>query len=266
MNIIYICKKCGNLIKEVNENILKREYQCKCGDIISMANSYPPLNCQDFVLSVNDLMEQAKLKDKENVKEIVELLEKQKIIVDKTEVDSYLNFYDKIRLKYDDNDPTILLNIHDDFEEKLSTKLKLSDLDDVVIAVRLFSKNKFRKPIVIMIASIIEHLFNDYFKILVKSKLPEFGANYFLKKYDTVGIQSCIDISNSFLNESIKDKIEYCIPGFYDKWSDLRKLRNNIVHTNSMYISKLKILELFKLVDDSIDVFSKLISNIYESK
>lgn len=68
--IFFICNKCGKLIRnseEIHNDILKRRYKCSCGTCISMENSYPSLNCQDFVLSANELLEQAKLKDRENL-------------------------------------------------------------------------------------------------------------------------------------------------------------------------------------------------------
>ncbi len=157
------------------------------------------------------------------------------------------------------------LNIDDEFERMLFTQLEPTELDSILAPIRLFSKNKFRKPIIIMVASLIEHLFNNYVEILVQSRLTQYGALYFLKKYETTGIQSCIEISNSFLDESINNKMEQCIPGFYDKWATFRKLRNDIVHSNGVYISKLKILDVINLVDESITVFSTLIGNIYAS-
>ncbi len=104
--MLYICKKCGNIIQstyEVDDDILSRKYHCQCNSIISMQNSYPPLNSQDFVSSVNDLLNQAKLKDKENLNELFTFLNNEKVMIDKTKLDSYLNFYEKIREKYPDN-------------------------------------------------------------------------------------------------------------------------------------------------------------------
>lgn len=37
---------------------------------------------------------------------------------------------------------------------------------------------------------------------------------------------------------------------FYDKWSDLRKLRNSIIHSNNKYISKIKLSKIRKLAEE----------------
>lgn len=69
-------------------------------------------------------------------------------------------------------------------------------------AIKVFSKNHYRKPYIIMVASLIEQLFNDYFRMVVSRKLTGKGQNIFLDKYETAGIQSAIDIIDSFLNEN----------------------------------------------------------------
>lgn len=73
-------------------------------------------------------------------------------------------------------------------------------------AIKVFGKNNFRKPYVIIVASLIEQLFNDYFRTVVSTKLTGKGQKIFLDKYETAGIQSAIDIIDSFLDESLYEK------------------------------------------------------------
>lgn len=51
---------------------------------------------------------------------------------------------------------------------------------------------------------------------------------------------------------------------FYDKWSELRRVRNSIIHSNNRYITKIKITKINKLIVDSLKVFSELKGEIYK--
>ena len=100
---------------------------------------------------------------------------------------------------------------------------------------------------------------------MISLNLSEYGKQCFLKKYETSGIQSVIDISNSFLNEDIKVKMGRYSNGFFDKWKALRKLRNSIVHSNNIYISKVKIAKIKAIINDSFIVFKNLKSELYRN-
>ena len=271
MKRLYICKTCGNIVHEdesIKQYILDRNYNCSCNSLITMENSYPPLNCNDFIFSMQDLLENSKMKDKNNLEGFHNfLIDNYKILIDKTKADSYLSTYEKIREKYPDNDRNFFLIIYDEFEKVLSRNLNDYDMiDSILSCIVLFDRNRFRKPIILIVASLIELLFNNFFKILVESTLSSYGSTSFLKKYEFSGVQSCIDICNSFLDENLNSKMDKFVIGFYNKWETLRKLRNNIIHNNTTYISKTKVLKSIKLVDESIIVFSSLIVQIYKDK
>lgn len=130
-------------------------------------------------------------------------------------------------------------------------------------AIKVFGKNYFRKPYVIIVASLIEQLFNNYFRTVVSTKLTGKGQKIFLDKYETAGIQSAIDIIDSFLDESLYDKMNRYSEGFYDKWAELRRIRNSIIHSNNRYITKVKISQIDKLIIESLNIFSELKGEIY---
>lgn len=117
-----------------------------------------------------------------------------------------------------------------------------------------------------MLASLIEQLFNDYFTELINLKLSSFGSEVFLAKYNTAGIQSVIDITDSFLDEPQKKQMDKFSNGFFDRWATLRNLRNSIIHSNNKYITKIKLSNMNKLIKESYTVFSQLKSNLYKEK
>lgn len=139
-------------------------------------------------------------------------------------------------------------------------------LSSIIPAVNTCAQNQFRKAYIIMLASLIEQLFNDYFSELINLKLSSYGSKVFLAKYNTAGIQSVIDITDSFLDEPLKKQMDKFLNGFFDRWASLRNLRNSIIHSNNKYITKIKISNLNKLIKESYTVFAQLKSNLYKEK
>lgn len=259
---MFICKRCGN-IQEVSSG-----KECKgCHEVMDWGNSFPPLNALDFVNSAKDLFEQTKRCDKENLNSQYQLLIKdKKRNIDKTLLDKCNNKFEKILGKYPDNDDAVWIEANKKFEDELCSIMCNEQAISIFSAVKVFSKNPYRKPYVIMVASMIEQLFNDYFRIVVSRRLKGKGRNIFLDKYETAGIQSAIDIIDSFLNESLYYKMNRYSEGFYDKWTELRRIRNSIIHSNNKYITKIKISQIDKLIVESLMVFSKLQSEVYKMR
>lgn len=264
-----ICEGCRKIIDFPKEDngilrVNKREFFCKCGCSLTMENCYPPLSSQDFVHSSKEIYETSKEHDKENLNRFCRFLEEKSVLkIDKTELDAYLNQYEKIRGKYEDNERKCLTVIDDEFEEYLIKKMPFEKAVHIVSAVRFFNKNKFRKPVVIMIASLIEQLFNDYFDRLVDSKLSDYGTEVFLKNYNSSGVQKCIDISDAFLEESLESKMDRYKKGFYSDWAELRKKRNAIIHRNNTYVSKIDLSRYNRLIGESVKVFAHLTSELF---
>jgi hypothetical protein len=265
LEYVFICKECGN-IQEYNEKKGTRELKCKvCNVSMDWENSFPPLNALDLINTSRDLLELSKKCDKENLENQYQvILKDEKYTIDKTTLDKYKNQYEKMLEKYPDNDDTLWLEISDNYEDELCKIMDSEQAIAIYSSLRIFNKNYYRKPYIIIVASLIEQLFNDYFKTIIINSLSEYGSKTFLEKYDTAGIQTAIDIVESFLNGSLRDKMDRYSKGFFDKWASLRILRNNVIHSNNKYITKIKISEINKLIDESLIVFSNLKSEIYK--
>lgn len=261
---LFICRECGH-IQEYDEKKGTIGLKCeKCGNEMGWESSFPPLTALNFRNSAQLLLEQAKKQDKENLERAMLFIKSEgSSYIDKTFMDKWINEYEKWLERYEDNNDTIWKERDDKFEDIICNKLG-EELGICIFVALKMDKNYFRKPYIIMVASMIEQLFNDYFNEIVKKKLSTFGSKIFLQKYDTSGIQSSIDIIESFLDERLDVKMNKYAEGFFDKWANLRKLRNDIIHSNSTYVSKIKVSKINKMIDESFLVFSHLKSEIYK--
>lgn len=263
MKYIFICKNCGN-IQEYNKKQGTRGLKCKkCCNEMGWESSFPPLTALDFENSAHLLLEQSKKQDKENLQTVYSYV-KEGFDVDKTFIDKWINKYESWLEKYPDNSDTVWTERDDKFEDIICYELG-ENLGLCIFSAVHVIRNYYRKPYIIIVASLIEQLFNDYFREVVTKKLSQYGKNIFLDKYDTVGIQASIDIIDSFLDESLSKKMNKYSDGFFDKWTNLRKLRNDIIHSNSIYVSKIKISKINKMIEESFLVFYNLKSEIYKN-
>ena len=261
----FVCKNCGS-IKEYNEEQGTKELKCDtCHELMGWKNKFPPLSALDFINTSEELLKLSKESDKENLNNRYNLINCHKYAIDKTALDTYINQYEKHLEKYPDNDDTIWLERMDRFEDILCENMDSELAIAIVSVLASFNKNYFRKPYIIIVASLIEQLFADYFTEAISTRLSESGKRVFLGKYDTAGIQSAIEIVDSFLDESLHEKMDRYSKGFYDRWNDLRRLRNSIIHSNNKYITKIKVSQIRKLVEESCLVFLNLQSEIYKN-
>ncbi len=65
--------------------------------------------------------------------------------------------------------------------------------------------------------------------------------------------------------EKLDTKMNKYAKGFFDKWTSLRNLRNDIIHSNTTYVSKIKMSKINKMIDESFLVFANLKSEIYKN-
>lgn len=262
---LFICRECGN-IQKYDKKRGTLELKCeKCNKEMSWESSFPPLTALNFKNSAQLLLEQSKQQDRENLELMYNILNKEnKLDLDKTIIDKWINKYESWLEKYPDNDDTIWIERDNEFEDIIVAELG-EEVGIWIFCVLKFDKNYFRKPYIIMVASMIEQLFNNYFNEIVKTKLTVFGSKIFLQKYNTLGIQSSIDIIESFLEEKLDTKMNKYAKGFFDKWTNLRKLRNDIIHSNTTYVSKIKMSKINKMIDESFLVFANLKSEIYKN-
>lgn len=264
MNYRFICKKCGNIQEYDNKGTIGLKCK-KCCNEIGWTNSFPPLTALNFENSAYLLLEQSKKQDKENLQLAYSFVKQEiEFDIDKTFIDKWINKYESWLEQYPDNNHIIWTERDDKFEDIICGELGQK------LGLRIFSaiscnRNYNRKPYIIIVASLIEQLFNDYFRDVVTRRLSEYGRKKFWDKYDTVGIQSSIDIIESFLDESLSEKMNKCSKGFFDRWTSLRKLRNDIIHSNSTYVSKNKISKINNMIEESYLIFLNLKSEIYKN-
>lgn len=269
MSIVYICPFCGKINQKNHykdyendsiEELLNKKDFCTCGNLIEIEYSYPILQAQDLVLTVEELYNICKEKDKSNYLEMKKLLKKIDVIVSDNDLIKYIDLFESVKSKYKDNKPEYYNVISDEYENKMFSKYSTdyNIIDAILSSSWVCLRNKFRKPLIIMIASIVEILFNDYFSLIVYKKLGDRGGKELLSKYEYAGINECMDICNAFLDQPLKIKMDSIMSGFYDKWATLRYDRNSIVHDNTKYISKKRISDLYNLISNSILVFSNL--------
>jgi hypothetical protein len=267
LSIIFICHFCGNINKDFknSDEIIEREAKCVCGKEILMEHSYPLLQAQDLILTAKYLYNMCKDIDKENRIKMQGYLKSEKVDITDEDLIKYITLYESIRSSYVDNKRDFFNDIDDEFEKKVRSKYNTDfDIIDAFIAcTRVFLRNKFRKTFIIVIASSIEMLFNDYFKDLISKKLGNEGGKFFLSRYDYSGIQECIDICSAFVEKPVKEMMDNVSQGFYDRWSTLRKERNSIVHDNTKYVSRERTNAVYKLIEESVQVFSNLKSKLY---
>ncbi len=260
----FICKECGN-IQEYNYEQGTIDLKCEsCNSLMNWSNSFPPITAIDFMNSAKDLLQQSKNCNKENLNNQYEFIKNEGYSINKTLLDSFNNKYEKLCEEYKDNDDSFSIEIIDRFEDFLCNHMEPNQAITISSVIRVFKDNHFRKPFIVMVASIIEQLFNDYFEEVINVSLSENGKKVFMEKYYTAGIQSAIDISGSFLDESLRIKMDKYSKGFYDKWAGLRTFRNNIIHSNNKYISKNKVSQINKLIEESYLVFSGVKSELYK--
>ena len=196
-----ICKKCGKIQKFSSGKACDA-----CHELMTWENSFPPLGALDFLNSAKDLLEQSKKCDKENLNSQYELIIKEgKCNIDKTLLDKHNNQYQRLLEKYPDSDDTVWMEIDNKFEDELCNSMCSEQAISIISAIRVYSKNHFKKPYIIMVASFIEQLFNEWFRMIVSSKLTGKGQKIFLDKYETSGIQSAIEIIDAFLDERLYD-------------------------------------------------------------
>ncbi|MCB2300121.1 hypothetical protein [Clostridium tagluense] len=271
MNRIFICPSCGNMnnnykrITNVVEDSTSEKNLCSCGQEILMKHSYPLLQAVDLIITSEQLYEICNDTDKNNRATFLKFAGDDGINFSHQELINYITINETIRSKYTDNDPEKFSLIYDEFENQIISKYKAgyNKIDCFVVYDRSSFRNKFRKTFVIIVASVIEMLFNEFFDILILKKLGNEGGKIFLSRYDHTGVKECIDICNAFVDEPLKIKMDNIKEGFFDRWGTLRNERNSIIHSNNKYISRKRTNEIYKLIEESILIFSNFKSQVY---
>jgi hypothetical protein len=173
MSYHFICKNCGG-IKEFNKELRTKNLKCDiCHKSMGWENKFPSLSALDFINTAEKLLELSKKSDKENLDNRYNLIDYDKYAIDKTTLDKYINQYEKHLEKYPDNDDTIWLERMDKFEDILCKDIGPELAIAIVSVLASFNKNYIRKPYIIIVASLIEQLFEDYFTEAISMRLSE---------------------------------------------------------------------------------------------
>lgn len=267
MNTIFLCSNCGNLLNIPKFDVIHKTIYCSCGERITVENSYPGLQANDLISSSYSIYNQYKKQDQNCKKNFKLWLRKINMTIEKNKIDVSVQIYDKIREKYKDNDRNENTIIFDELKTELS-KQGFNDIqiDGISSALYVSINNQMRKPFIIMCASAIEILFNDFFKCLIDCLFKVNGAKLLKQQYSKNNISQCIKIANGFLNDLLDNKTNSISKDFMNKWENLRHFRNEIIHNNSIYITNKTIEDNFQLLNESIKVFSNLKSNILSDK
>lgn len=267
MDNIFICPQCGKINRvsedDVIEKVIKRELICDCNTNILMENSYPPLAAQDFVHSVSDMQANCEDMDTSNLKNIQEILSMDGWAVDTSELKCYVQKYEEILEKFPHNDRNSFIPSGDEFEEYLLNKLPAKQAIQMISVLSLYRNNRLRKPIVVMVAAALEQLFHDYFRMLLCKRIGDTAAQAFLTANSYEGIRFFTNKANEIEHEALKSKMNKYSKRFYQKWRDLRWLRNAIIHSNDKFVSRSSLCEILKMLDAGITVFSNLKSELY---
>ncbi|MDR3587884.1 MAG: hypothetical protein P4L59_21620 [Desulfosporosinus sp.] len=267
MDKIFICPFCGNLDKSIKDTdeIIKRTKLCSCGEKLLMEYCYPILQAQDLILTSQELYNLCKSADKTNRIQMQEFLKNEGIHISDEELSRYINIYETVRAKYSDNNREHFTSILDEIEDKIRSKYNtdLKIIDTFLSYSYQVLRNRFRKTLIIVVASSIEMLFNDFFDQLILRRLGVDGGNAFLSNCKYAGINECLNICNSFVDNALKIRMNAIKDGFYDRWSSLRNERNSIIHSNNKYISSKRASEAQRLIQESVLIFSNLKSQVY---
>lgn len=171
MGYVFICRKCGD-IKSIDLKFGTRYLKCnKCAKPMDWSNAFPPQSVIDFRDTVDSLFELSKKRDKEILNARYDFVKSNHPNFDKTQLDKYINQYEKICEKYPDNDDTLWQSISDEFEYEIRNDITDEQSTTIKVVMDMYPRNQFRKAYIIMLASLIEQLFNDYFTELINFKL-----------------------------------------------------------------------------------------------
>lgn len=261
------CYECGEIIGDINLNQMLdiSNYEIKCNFCESKKRFkdcyYPHFSVKDFIKTIDTMYEQNKKDLTENIKSAYKIFDKIKDANDNFTLEEYTKIYhildhlleDEVKYSID-----IKSNVYANLEDTL-VEMYPSDLAINIVASLHFIKTPFRKPIVILIASTIELLFNIYYKDTLRIGKIDEHDNPFLS------ITGKIKYLNKNRNKSLKQHIERYDKDFYDLWDGLRIIRNKVIHSNSLYISNKMIEDYMNLLKNSITVFLNITSELYRN-
>ncbi|MGK3616321.1 hypothetical protein [Bacillus cereus] len=222
---------------------------------------YPHFSINDFIKTLDTMYEQNQKKLTKDITSAYKIFDKIKDTNGNFTLEEYTKIYhvldhlleDEVKYSID-----IKSNVYANLEDTL-VEMYPSDLAMSIVASLHFIKTPFRKPIVILIASTIELLFNVYYKDALRIGKIDEHDNQFLS------LTGKIKYLNKNRTNSLKQHIERYDKDFYDLWDELRIIRNQVIHSNSLYISNKMIENYMNLLKKSITVFLNITSELFRN-
>lgn len=269
MKILYLfCYKCGEIIGDFNQDqvseFIKNGVECGfCKNRTRFKDCYyPHFSINDFINTTNKLYEQEKRDLTEEINSAYTLLNKGKDANEDFSLEEYTKIYhvldhlleDEVQYSID-----VKSKVYDNLEDELVQIYPIKLAIGIVNSLH-FIKTSQRKPIVILIASTIELLFNVYYKDAIK-----IGGIRKIKKNKALllSLNKKIRYLDSNRTKSLKQYIKQYDKDFYILWDNLRIIRNKVIHSNSLYISNKMIEDYMTLLKASVTVFLKITSELY---
>lgn len=261
MKVNLFCYECG----EFNYNIefaiekLKDSIECSfCNTKNRFRDSYyPHFTINDFKQTIKEMYRQNKSNLAQTLNtnyEMFNLNSTSDSVVTLQEYEKIYYLMDELLENEKKYSIDVKSKVTDDLEEIL-VKLYPTDTAIEIVSSLPLITTPYRKPLLILIASTIELLFNTYFEEVCKmEKLP---------KRDNPSIPKKIEYLDSNRVKSLKNHMDKYDEDFYLVWEKLRSNRNKIIHKNSIYISNKMLEDYMQLLELSINVFINITSELY---
>lgn len=257
------CYECGEIIGDCTHDqmsdFVKNGVECEFCKTRKRFRYcyYPHFSINDFIKTTNKLYEQNKKDLTEEINSAYKLFNKDKDANENFTLEDYTKIYhvldhlleDEVKYSIDNKS-----KVYDNLEDVLVQMYPIKLATRIVNSFH-FINTSYRKPIVILIASTIELLFNTYYESAYEfQKFP---------KNNTTSIHYKIIHLDSHRTESLEHCMNKYDNNFYNLWRDLIKKRNKIIHYNSLYISNKMVEEYMKLLNMSVTIFMNITSELY---
>ncbi|PEA54964.1 hypothetical protein CON64_09755 [Bacillus pseudomycoides] len=266
MTLTLFCYECGEVIGSYNfderSEILINGVECEfCGTKKRFKDCYyPHFSVKDFINTIEKMYEQNQSDFTQAIISSYEIFNINNSTKRSLSIEEYEKIYhslDKLLEIEENYSIDVKSKAYDDLEDRL-VKVYPTDIAVSIVSSLPVIKTPYRKPLVILIASTIELLFNIYFEEVCKIiGFPD---------ENLLSIPSKIKYLDSSRSKSLQQYMKKYDENFYLLWSKLRTKRNKIIHKNSLYISNNMIEDYMKLLKLSIIIFMNITSELYREQ
>lgn len=265
LTVSFFCYECGEIIEKYNFDTVQEKIvdgvECTfCGAQKRLKYCYyPHFSVNDFIKTIQELYNQNKNDLTKKLTSTYKIFNEIEGTHENLSLEDYTTIYhildslleDEVEYSID-----VKSRVIDNLEDKL-VQFYPTDLAISIVSSLPLINTPYRKPIVILIASTIELLFNVYYKDAIKIGKIKEHSDEFLSLHRKIRY---LDANRA---KSLEQYIGQYDKDFYALWDDLRKIRNKVIHSNSLYISNKMIEDYMVLLKTSVTVFLNLTSELY---